>query len=87
MTAPTERESSVLRYLHRHHRLYGWMPSRRELLDHLGISATSLKWVQQILAALETKGFIEVVPKQPRCIRLTKAGLRFVRGPIQEATP
>lgn len=84
---PTEKQLVVLRYLQRHQEVYGWMPTFREIADHLGTSRNSMKWVTQLLEALEDRGLIERLPHTPRAIRITRRGRPWLRVRADWAAP
>ena len=77
-TTPSPQQLVVLRYLARHLELHGWMPSRREILHHLGASPKSLKLAQDQLEALEKKGFISIGENVSRGIRLMPLALAWL---------
>ncbi len=74
---PTERQTDVLRAIHRYTHAYGYAPSIRELGDLLGIHSTN--GVADHLRLLVAKGLLLRGPKNTaRSLRLTNHAANLV---------
>jgi repressor LexA len=73
----TERQANIFGFILDYARNNQQMPTLREIGRHFGI--TSNNAVHKHLAALELLGMVEVIPAQPRGIRICGYEWRLVR--------
>ena len=66
----TARQKKALRALKRFIRREGWPPTRMELADELNFASPNAS--ASVLKALQKKGYIEIVPKVSRGIKVIK---------------
>lgn len=69
----TPKQASMLRYIQGHVMAQNCPPTIREIADALGISSTN--GVRAHLTALVRKGWITIIPRLARGIRLTTTGI------------
>ena len=72
----TERQASLLLYIARYFRDHRYMPTQREMCEHLGIRSTN---AQAYVRALEQKGYVARRLGRRRNLKFTPAGTEKLR--------
>lgn len=73
----TDKQRELYDFIRNQIEELGWPPTNREMMDHMKLRSPN--GVIAHVRALAKKGYIKVVPKQSRCIRLAGHRLKHVK--------